>query len=408
MFLYNSALNKAKSLKEGDMVSWNSSGGRATGKVVHVMDYGTLDIPNSKFKIKGEKDNPAVLIQLYRDGKETDIQVGHKMSSLRKSIDEQLLKHGSHNQKTHAGSRGKLGLGGAGAAGTGATQTAKPDDSERYFDAGYDDAIMEDIDEQLYDSDEEFEEVLTDLEDQLDISRGLERQGKTTNVKSPAQIKEQIKYVESAQQSVGRARTSIDEASRPVDSDSLFDQHINDVVSAQNHLEDAINELGNGNNQVQALQGNLRGALATLRDYGDQLDQKALKKNLVSKHGSHNQKTHAGSRGGGAGGSSTTKPQAPKSAPSTLIGKTKVDSAINSIPKEKKDSAYRSGWMMGANTDSKSEAGNKLWRDANAWVKDTIAAIENDNKTLDEGTLVETVRAVGLINGTLSSGRPSK
>lgn len=86
MFVYNSAVNKARSLKEGDMVSWNSSGGKAEGKVVHVMDYGTLDIPGSSFKIKGEKDNPAVLIQLYRDGKPTDRQVGHKMSALRKSI----------------------------------------------------------------------------------------------------------------------------------------------------------------------------------------------------------------------------------------------------------------------------------------------------------------------------------
>ena len=109
MFLNDYGLEKAKSLKEGDMVSWNSSGGRARGKVIHVMDYGTLDIPNTKFKIKGEKDNPAVLIQLYRDGKETDIQVGHKMSSLTKSLDEPLLKHGSHNQKTHAGSRGSGG-----------------------------------------------------------------------------------------------------------------------------------------------------------------------------------------------------------------------------------------------------------------------------------------------------------
>jgi hypothetical protein len=117
MLLYNSALNKAKSLKQGDMVSWNSSGGRASGKVVRVVDSGSIDVPNTKFKIKGEKDNPAVLIQLYRDGKETDIQVGHKMSSLTKSINEQLLKHGSHNQKTHAGSRGG-GFSSAGAAPT--------------------------------------------------------------------------------------------------------------------------------------------------------------------------------------------------------------------------------------------------------------------------------------------------
>ena len=88
MFLYNTALNKAKSLKQGDMVSWNSSGGTATGKVVRVMDDGILDIPNVKFKIKGEKDNPAVLIQLYRDGKPTGTQVGHKMSSLSKSLEK--------------------------------------------------------------------------------------------------------------------------------------------------------------------------------------------------------------------------------------------------------------------------------------------------------------------------------
>ena len=111
MFLNDTGLEKAKSLKEGDMVSWNSAGGKATGKVVHVMDYGTLDIPNVKFKIKGEKDNPAVLIQLYRDGKPTDIQVGHKMSTLSKSLGEPLLKHGSHNQSSHGRKGGKGGGG---------------------------------------------------------------------------------------------------------------------------------------------------------------------------------------------------------------------------------------------------------------------------------------------------------
>lgn len=75
-------VTKAKNIKVGTMVSWNSSGGRAEGKVVRVQTSGVLSIPNSSAKIKGEEDNPAVLIQLYRDGKETDIRVGHKMSSL--------------------------------------------------------------------------------------------------------------------------------------------------------------------------------------------------------------------------------------------------------------------------------------------------------------------------------------
>ena len=93
------AMKKATGVREGDMVSWQSSGGTARGKVVHIMDYGTLDVPNSSFKIKGEKDDPAVLIQLYRDGEPTETQVGHKMSTLKKNFD--LAKHGTHDQKTH-------------------------------------------------------------------------------------------------------------------------------------------------------------------------------------------------------------------------------------------------------------------------------------------------------------------
>ena len=88
------AVDKARSVKQGDMVSWNASGGRASGKVVRVVSSGTLSVPESKFQLKGDKDNPAVLIQLYRDGKPTDKKVGHKLSSLTKSID--VIKHGSH------------------------------------------------------------------------------------------------------------------------------------------------------------------------------------------------------------------------------------------------------------------------------------------------------------------------
>lgn len=93
MFLYNTAVDKARSVKQGDMVSWNVSGATARGKVIRVVDSGTLDIPQSKFKLKGEKDNPAVLIQLYRDGKPTDRQVGHKLSSLTKSGKASVIKH---------------------------------------------------------------------------------------------------------------------------------------------------------------------------------------------------------------------------------------------------------------------------------------------------------------------------
>lgn len=78
-------VTKATGVKQGDMVSWNSSGGTARGKVVRVVRSGKLSVPKTNFEIDSQEDDPAVLIQLYRDGNPTDTQVGHKMSTLRKS-----------------------------------------------------------------------------------------------------------------------------------------------------------------------------------------------------------------------------------------------------------------------------------------------------------------------------------
>ena len=65
------------------MVSWGSSGGNATGKVVKVKRNGSIKVPDSSFTITGTEDNPAVLIRVYQDGKPTDTLVGHKMKTLR-------------------------------------------------------------------------------------------------------------------------------------------------------------------------------------------------------------------------------------------------------------------------------------------------------------------------------------
>lgn len=82
-------------VKEGDFVSWNSSGGRARGRVEHVMTEGTLGVPDSDFSIEAKEDDPAVLIRVYRpkpDGgwRETETLVGHRASTL--SAIEDLAK----------------------------------------------------------------------------------------------------------------------------------------------------------------------------------------------------------------------------------------------------------------------------------------------------------------------------
>jgi len=76
------------SVAEGDFVSWDSSGGRARGRIDHVMDYGTLDVPNTDFKIDATEEDPAALITLYEEvsggWRPTETQVGHKVETLTK------------------------------------------------------------------------------------------------------------------------------------------------------------------------------------------------------------------------------------------------------------------------------------------------------------------------------------
>ena len=76
-------IRKASNPSRGDMVSWNSSGGRATGKIERIVREGSIDVPNSSFKVSAEPDDPAVLIRVFRNDRPTSVMVGHKMSTLR-------------------------------------------------------------------------------------------------------------------------------------------------------------------------------------------------------------------------------------------------------------------------------------------------------------------------------------
>jgi HK97 family phage prohead protease len=75
-------------LSEGDFVSWNSSGGRARGRIEHIMREGTLGVPDSSFSINATPEDPAALIRIFRpaDGEweETETLVGHRFSTLTK------------------------------------------------------------------------------------------------------------------------------------------------------------------------------------------------------------------------------------------------------------------------------------------------------------------------------------
>lgn len=72
-----------KSIGVGSMVSWNSSGGRARGKVIRIIRDGSYNVPGTEVTVTGSKDDPAAVIRLYRDGESTDVIVAHKIKSLR-------------------------------------------------------------------------------------------------------------------------------------------------------------------------------------------------------------------------------------------------------------------------------------------------------------------------------------
>ena len=74
-----------KAIGVGSMVSWNSSGGRASGKITRIIRNGTYNVPGTDVSVNGTPDNPAAVIRLYRDGKPTDTVVAHRMNTLRSS-----------------------------------------------------------------------------------------------------------------------------------------------------------------------------------------------------------------------------------------------------------------------------------------------------------------------------------
>ncbi len=72
-----------KAIGVGSMVSWNSSGGRAEGKITRIIRDGRYNVPGTEVTVTGTPEDPAAVIRLYRDGKPTDVIVAHKLKTLR-------------------------------------------------------------------------------------------------------------------------------------------------------------------------------------------------------------------------------------------------------------------------------------------------------------------------------------
>lgn len=75
-------------LSVGDYVQWDSSGGSAYGRIDRIERDGQINVPDSDFTINGDADDPAALIEVYREGEDgyeaSGRMVGHRFSTLTK------------------------------------------------------------------------------------------------------------------------------------------------------------------------------------------------------------------------------------------------------------------------------------------------------------------------------------
>lgn len=73
-------------LSVGDYVEWDSSGGQAYGRVDRIERDGQINVPDADVVVNGDEDDPAALIEVYREGEEgweaSGVMVAHRFSTL--------------------------------------------------------------------------------------------------------------------------------------------------------------------------------------------------------------------------------------------------------------------------------------------------------------------------------------
>ena len=97
-------------LSVGDFVSWNSSGGEAYGKIQRIERDGSIDVPDTDFTINGDPQDPAALIEVYREGEEgyegSGIMAGHRFSTLTKTDERGYKKKDKRLSRENMETRG--------------------------------------------------------------------------------------------------------------------------------------------------------------------------------------------------------------------------------------------------------------------------------------------------------------
>jgi hypothetical protein len=164
---------------------------------------------------------------------------------------------------------------------------------------GRNDGTVDNIADDLTDSQDEMDEMQADYEEQS------EEDGADVD-----NIDAQQGIIEDSRSRMEEAQGLLDDATRP----GSFTEHADLVESAAAKVESAINTLGYGDSQTQELQGNLRAVLGGLNNYLSGLD-KSVTNNLSKTHSRDNK-------------SATNKNKEPKMARQRRAAKSAIEKEV--------------------------------------------------------------------------------
>lgn len=260
-------MKKAVSVKTGDMVSWKASGGNASGKVIRVVSNGKVNVPDSSFNITGTENDPAVLIQLYRDGKPTETKVGHKMSTLSKSLS--VEKHGSHDQESHGSWAGNGASGAVGSAENAAGDKTNSGGKKTK--------------EQVLASNRNAKKV-TEIADRLSALSDKMR----TKTSDRWTKDKNLDYADKAKAVSEKFKA----AASPDISDARHFELTNQAYNALNKLQDAIFSNAGAGANYRSIKQQAADYLIKVDEDLEYMNKALSEEELVEKHGEHDQSSH--------------------------------------------------------------------------------------------------------------------
>ncbi len=274
------------------------------------------------------------------------------------------------------------------------------DDMDAQEAAGRNDGTVDNIADDLVDSQDEFDEVLTDLEEEMD---------EASDSDDADEAEKNMGIVENARTRMEDAQDLLDDATRP----SSLVEHADLVESAATKIESAIDTLSYGGTAVRGLESNLRAVLGGLNSYLEGLD-----KSVVGDLNKEQTREDNGRFGPSTGGPKESRqPNSHNDDPVGRDAKQQINRQKNEIQnarmKTVEDEYTAKGHkdvksaerhlVQAGKAETVGEARTQIGK-ARAKLESAVDVFENENYHDTAGVLYEAIKELGSISTGMGTG----